>query len=176
MGSDKASIEIDGSSMLERAVATLSGVFVTVAVAGGSAVPSGSIPLADTVAGAGPLTGLDAAYGIADGRAVFLMAVDMPFVDDVTVRRIAEPPIAPEAARVPVTGERRQPLCAVYGGDLGSLVRQHLEGDDRSMARLLSGIEVVEYVEVDERPMVNVNTAADLEAVLRELGPPRSTR
>jgi molybdopterin-guanine dinucleotide biosynthesis protein A len=92
------------------------------------------------------------------------------------VRSIVEPAVGVMAARVPVTGERRQPLCAAYGSGLGALVQQCLEGDDRSMAKLIAALETVEYVAVDERAMINVNTTEDLAAALRESGPPRNTR
>jgi molybdopterin-guanine dinucleotide biosynthesis protein A len=151
-------------------------VFDDVVVAGGSTAPPGCVLLVDAYAGAGPLAGLDAAFDIAEGRAVFLMAVDMPFVDPATVRSIVEPPVDPTAARVPVTGERRQPLCAVYGSGLGPLVKRCLERDDRSMAKLIAAVDAVEYLDVDARTMTNVNTAADLAAALRESDPPRSTR
>ncbi len=176
MGSDKAAIEIGGVSLLERAVELLSGVFDTVAVSGGQSAPAGSMLLTDRIAGGGPLAGLDAAYRLGTGRAVFLMAVDMPFLDAETVRHVAEPPIGANEARVAVSNGRRQPLCAVYGGGLGALVEEHLEGEDRSMARLLSGVEKIELVDVGEHAMTNVNTVEDLDEVIRRSGPPRSTR
>ncbi len=176
MGIDKASIEVGGTSMLALAVATLSGLFDDVVVAGGSETPPGCVLLADTLPGAGPLAGLDAAYGIARDRAVFLMALDMPFVDDATVRSIVEPTVDAMAARVPISGNRRHPLCAVYGANLGPLVTERLVREDRSMAAFIAGIDGVEYIRVEERPMVNVNTIEDLEVALRESGQPRSTR
>ena len=176
MGSDKASIEIGGTSLLERATGMLSVIFDTVAVAGGQSAPDGSILLTDRIEGGGPLAGLDAAYHLGTGRAVFLMAVDMPFLDEESVLAVVEPPVGENAIRVAVSGGRHQPLCGVYGRGLGALVAEYLEGDDRSMARLFSAVEVVDLVDVGEHAMTNVNTVEDLDEAIRRSGPPRSTR
>ena len=176
MGADKASIEFAGTTLLERSVDALSEVFMSVVISGGDHAPEGAPVLPDLVPGLGPLGGLDTAYRAVTGRAVFLLAVDMPFVDATTIRAVAEPPIAAMSVRVPVSTGRRQPLCAVYGSGLGPVVRDRIEGRDRSMESLFGAVDVEEITGFDEDVFTNVNTQADLEAALKRTGRHRSTR
>jgi molybdopterin-guanine dinucleotide biosynthesis protein A len=176
MGRDKASIEFDGSTLLVRASAVLSEVFTSVVISGGDAAPSGIRTIPDLVSGLGPLGGLDTAFRIAAGRDVFLLAVDMPFVDEQTVRDIVEPPVHTMSVRVPVAAGRRQPLCAVYGSGLGPVVRDRIEGNDRSMENLFDAVDVTEITGLDDDVFTNVNTQAELEAALKRTGRHRSTR
>jgi len=176
MGSDKASIEFDGTTLLERSVAVLSEVFVSVVISGGDRALAGIRVIPDLVPGLGPLGGLDTAYRTASGRGVFLLAVDMPFVDASTVRGIVEPPVAAMSVRVPVADGRRQPLCAVYGSGLGPVVRDRIEGKDRSMQSLFGAVDLEEVAGFDDDVFTNVNTQADLEAALKRTGRHRSTR
>ena len=176
MGTDKASIEIAGTSLLERSVDALSEVFVSVVISGGDHSPGGVHVLPDLVPGLGPLGGLDTAYGAASGRDVFLLAVDMPFVDATTIRAIVEPRVAAMSARVPVGGDRRQPLCAVYGSGLGPVVRDRIESKDRSMDSLFGAVDVEEITGFNDGVFMNVNTQADLEAALKRTGRHRNTR
>ncbi|MFV1999716.1 MAG: molybdenum cofactor guanylyltransferase [Acidimicrobiia bacterium] len=175
MGRDKAAIEFGGEPMLERAVAALSLVFDAVLVAGDSTVAAEVETVTDVIAHGGPLSGLDAVYRRAEGKAVFLLAVDLPFVDAGVIREIAGPGVESTGTRVPVTRGRLQPLCALYGADLGPHVRDHLESDDRSMFGFIASIEDVDLVEMDPDVFENVNTAEELSAALKRFGQHRST-
>jgi molybdopterin-guanine dinucleotide biosynthesis protein A len=175
MGRDKASINFNGSTLLIRASTVLSEVFTSVVISGGDTAPSGIRIIPDLVSGLGPLGGLDTAYRTAAGRDVFLLAVDMPFVDEQTVRDIVEVPTGAMSVRVPVAAGRRQPLCAVYGSGLGPVVRDRIEGKDRSMESLFDAVDVNEITGLSDELFTNVNTQADLEAALKRIGRHRST-
>jgi molybdenum cofactor guanylyltransferase len=154
MGRDKASVRFGGVSLLERTVAVLSEVFDTVLVAGESAARVEVERVTDVIAHGGPLSGLDAVYERAE---------------------IVGSGAVPLSARVPVTHGRLQPLCALYGADLGGLVRERLESDDRSMFGFISSIEEVDLLEMDPAVFDNVNTPEDLASALKRFGQPRST-
>jgi len=176
MGFDKASIDIGGVTLIERAVSALAEVVDIVVVAGGSVAPDGVEVIQDVHPGRGPLSGLDAAYEIANGRSIFLLGVDMPFVDATAIRKIIGSEIDAGGARLPIADGRVQPLCALYGFDLGRLVRRHIESDDPSMARLVGSIGDVAYIDMDDGLFDNVNTESDLAAALKRFGSPRSRR
>jgi molybdopterin-guanine dinucleotide biosynthesis protein A len=176
MGKDKASIEFDGTTLLERSVGVLAEVFLSVVVSGGDWSPDGFRVLPDLVPGLGPLGGLDTAYGVAAGRSVFLLAVDMPFVDASIIRGIADPEVAAMSVRVPMGDGRRQPLCAVYGSGLGPIVRDRIDGRNRSMESLFAAVNLEEITGFDDDVFMNVNTQADLEAAIKRTGRHRSTR
>lgn len=169
MGRDKAAIEFGGAALVERAVSILRPVFDEVLVAGGSTATPSVPVLADRVRGGGPLAGLDAAYAASEGRAIFLLAVDMPFVDSDMVRCLVEPQPDDHCATVALSDGNVQPLCSVYGAKLAAVVRQHLDSDDRSMARFVSAIHRVRYVEIGGAVAVNINTHEDLKKARRRL-------
>lgn len=118
-GVDKASLELDGESLLERALAATSAVEEAVVV--GTPVPT-SRPVTwtrENPPGGGPaaglLAGLDALRSPPD--LVVVLAVDMPRVTAATVGRLVDAlsgePGAGGACLVDDAG-RRQPLAAVY--------------------------------------------------------------
>jgi molybdopterin-guanine dinucleotide biosynthesis protein A len=61
-----------------------------------------------------PLTGIAHALTLAAGRAVLVVAVDLPLMDAATLRTIAETDSGGAAAIVPRVHGRLQPLCALY--------------------------------------------------------------
>ena len=118
-GADKASIELDGITLLERALsATMTAVEVVVV---GVQVPT-TRPVTWTMEdprGGGPAAGLLAGLGCFYRRPalVQVLAVDMPRVTPGTFARLADAlaagPYADGALLVDDTG-RRQPLCGIY--------------------------------------------------------------
>lgn len=118
-GADKASIELDGVTLLERALAaTMTAMEVVVL---GDQVPT-TRPVTWTMEdprGGGPAAGLLAALGrfVQPPALVQVLAVDMPRVTAGTFARLgdalAADPRADGALLVDGTG-RRQPLCGLY--------------------------------------------------------------
>jgi molybdopterin-guanine dinucleotide biosynthesis protein A len=119
MGVDKATVEIEGRSMLDRVAASLQVVCDRLVVAGRSATVSGLAGLPDPLPGrAGPLAGLAAALKEAaavGAEAVLVVAVDQPFVHPDTLARLINGYAG--KAVVPVEDGVRQVTCAVYPGD-----------------------------------------------------------
>jgi molybdopterin-guanine dinucleotide biosynthesis protein A len=118
-GVDKASIELDGVTLLERALAATMSAFEVVVV--GRQVPTTrpvTWTLEDPVSGgpaAGLLAGLD--RFLVEPDIVAVLAVDMPRVHAGTVARLTwaveEDPAVDGAVLVDPDG-RQQPLAAVY--------------------------------------------------------------
>ncbi|NHZ70828.1 MAG: NTP transferase domain-containing protein [Proteobacteria bacterium] len=152
---------------VERAIAVLRSVFDDVVVAGESTVTPSVPVLSDRVPGCGPLSGLDAAYAAAEGRAVFVLALDMPFISPPTVRSLIDPRPDPTGATIARSDGRIQPLCGIYGSDLAERARSSITSSDRSMAAFLDGIGGVRYVEVDPRSTMNINSVVDLDAAMK---------
>ena len=119
MGVDKATVEIEGRSMLDRVAASLELVADRLVVAGRSSPVSGLPGLPDPSPGrAGPLAGLAAALQEANrlgAEAVMLIAVDQPFVRPETLGRLING-YAGQAV-VPIADGVRQVTCAVYPAD-----------------------------------------------------------
>jgi molybdopterin-guanine dinucleotide biosynthesis protein A len=114
-GADKASIEVAGATLLERALGALAEIPDVVVVGDAVATSRPVTFLREDPSGGGPAAGLLA--GLAGfpspHRLVVVLAVDMPLVTPATVRRLMLS--ADEDGALLVDGDgRRQYLCAVY--------------------------------------------------------------
>ena len=181
-GVDKASIEVDGVTLLERALAaTMSAVEVVVV---GDQVPT-TRPVtwtAEDPRGGGPAAGLLAGLDrfLRPPDAVAVLAVDMPRVTPGTFARLAEAlgsdagsdgadgggadgGGAPDGAVLVDPAGRRQWLCAVYRRDALERARPASPEDEHGLPvqRLLSGLRLVEVPPVAGEAD-DVDTWADL--------------
>lgn len=148
MGRDKALLPVEGQPLAERVASTLERVVPRVVLVGRDRedprFPDRTV-LADRFPGQGPLAGLHAALLEAAGQPVFLAACDLP---ELTPRLIewviGDEPVARDApqARVPATGGRLQPLCALYGPACLGPAERALETGRLSMYRFLDDLEV----------------------------------
>ncbi len=148
-GVDKASIELDGVTLLERALAaTMTAVEVVVV---GDQVPT-SRPVTWTredPKGGGPAAGLLAGLDrfLRPPDLVAVLAVDMPRVSPGTFARLVEAlgPTYDGALLLDETGKRQQ-LCAVYRFGALQRVRPHDVEQEHGLPvhRLLSALALVE--------------------------------
>lgn len=172
-GADKASIELGGSTLLERALAALEGVPDVVVV--GPQTPT-SRPVTFTSEeppGGGPAAGL-----LAGVRAlappttwVMVLAVDMPLVDPGTVRRLAAAARSDGAVLVDPDG-RAQPLCAVYSV---AAIQRAATSSATPSGHALAMRELVGCLDLQRVPATgdeahDVDTPADLAHLRRTLG------
>lgn len=155
-GSDKALAQLDGTTLLTRAVDRLSGWCERVVVAGRAQAPAPTVPDWPR-AGMGPLGGLAAALRLAadQGHAAVLScgvdSLDLP--DDLLA--ILDP--APACLRA-------QPVVGLWPVGAAPIVERILTGEGRhSMRRLVeeTGARMVET----PHPPANINTPADLQAL-----------
>jgi molybdopterin-guanine dinucleotide biosynthesis protein A len=170
MGTDKASVLVDGrpfSEWVQRALAGRTTVFL-----------GGDVPGARTIGdapGSGPLAGL--AAGLAIGAdAVLLIAVDQPWVRPDTVEHL----MRRFAGRVvvPIDDGVRQVTCAVYPASLASTAARLAE-EGRALQAVLDDVEVDE-VGPDEwrawgedgRSWFGADTPEDIAAGIERFGSP----
>jgi molybdopterin-guanine dinucleotide biosynthesis protein A len=171
-GADKAAIEVDGVTLLERALAATTTALEVVVV--GTRVPASRAvtwTVEDPPSG-GPAAGLLAAvdrFGVAPDL-VAVLAVDMPRVGAATVARLtwaveADPSV--DGAVLVDREGRRQPLAAVYRHR--SLVRARPARDQEHglpVWRLVGRLRLVDVPAVGDEA-VDVDTWADLDALRR---------
>ena len=161
MGADKAALEIGGEMFLDRIVMILHERFDVVLVCGGERAPAGTVLVPDPEPGGGPLAGVAGACAAAEGRDVFVTAVDLPLLDLDVIDSIAAPLLSDTQARIARVSGRPQPLCGLYGGGLGPLVADVLGSADRSMMAFLRRVPHLTLVDVPEGPLRNINTPED---------------
>lgn len=163
-GADKAAIEHEGVTFLERAIAAVAAADDVVVV--GDEVPT-SRPVTfvreDPPLG-GPAAGVVAGLGrLARPPAyVVVLAVDMPLVTDATIGRVLDAAHDRDGAVLVDDTGRRQPVLAVR--------REHLPGvgadvHGRSLWSLLEGLELAEVPALGGEA-----TGVDTWADLRDLG------
>lgn len=117
MGRDKASVLVDGTSMIERVGTALAPVVERIVVLGPDRDGWECWP--DSVHAQGPLAGIATALSRGESERIIVVAVDHPFARSDFLRRLAE--IDGDLPVVPVdeTGIR-QVTCAVYPESIAS--------------------------------------------------------
>jgi molybdopterin-guanine dinucleotide biosynthesis protein A len=177
MGRDKALLPWDGLPLAEHAARRLAAVCAEVLLADGG---RGLIPAWPSVPdgpGAGPAAGILGAAAQRPGRALLVLACDLPAVPVPLLRALAEaaaPPAAGEPAAdwvVPRHGGRLEPLCACYRPPaLAALAAQVATGElalhrlaQRSglAAAYLEGAALTAFGEPSQL-FANLNRPADL--------------
>ena len=180
MGVDKATIEIAGSTLLERAIARLRVVCDPVLVAPGALhLEAGDNEIVeDAVPGAGPLAALVGVLRRSPHPLIAVVAVDMPWLDPeallLLARRIGDHDVA-----VCETDRGVELLHAVYATSALGPAEEALRTPDRSLHGLLGRLRVLAVSEsewraagIDERFARNMNTPADLADLRLELRQP----
>lgn len=172
LGTDKASLVVDGSTLAERAEATLTGVCDPCVEAGPGhtrlfsvrEVPPGSGPLAGLVAGWQALRLEFGHHG-----SVIALAVDMPRVTRELLYLVASAAAPDGASVVPEVGGRLQPLCARYAPEALEAAEALTMAGEASMHALLDTVPVARLAEADWSEVVpadafdDVDTPADLD-------------
>ena len=168
MGRDKSLLRLDGSTLLERAVATLSHVFEEVLVAGGREVRTANRErvrvVQDRFPCLGPLGGIHAALKETDRNAGFVAACDMPLLDpDVIAKQVALWRTVETDALVPLVNGRPEPLHAVYAKRCLPAIEEQIERGEYRVRALLNAVRVHfwEPGPAETRTFANVNTPED---------------
>jgi molybdenum cofactor guanylyltransferase len=153
MGTDKALLTIDRTSLLDRAIdASIEAGASRVVVAGREQPIEGVRPsvewLVDSEPGSGPLGAvLDAMAYLADrdGQVVVVVAVDHPVLHSAELRALAtilsEQP-ASILGVVPTVRGREQPLHAAYRLSISSVLRASFAAGERSLVRALAALNI----------------------------------
>jgi molybdenum cofactor guanylyltransferase len=175
MGRDKATLPYEGKTLVEHMVSVVSPrcspVFVIAAP--GQPLPTLQADvLRDEVRGVGPLLatgrGLRAAAD-AGVKLAFVCAVDMPLLSSDLIDELAGPAVRLGADVVLPWDGRDHYLAGVYRTSLADRVDALVAAGERSMRALVDTVDTQRIVMPEQPSLTNVNTAADLTAVV----PPR---
>ena len=174
MGRDKLALTLGGQTLLESAVSRFSDGFsdVFLSVADGNKYPDVPVRrVVDILPGAGPLSGLHAAFTRLPCEGVFLVAADLPYSSANAAKKIIELGGEKEACVIRLPDGRLEPLFAFYRRSLlprcEDLIRS---GDNRMSEVILSAdtryIAPNEFGELwDEKLTFNINYPEDYEKV-----------
>lgn len=169
LGEDKALLAADGMSLAARAAGKLRAVCPEVAVAdGGRAVVPGLPSLPDGP-GRGPAAGVLGGAAAYPGRALLVLACDLP---EVPTALLAELLVSGKGDWVvPRWDGRLEPLCALYRPAALAALARRVSAGEHALHRLLQEPRITaELVEGDSlarfgpptRLFLNLNTPEDL--------------
>lgn len=180
MGEDKRYLVVGEQSLLERGLAVLRSIFQDVLIV----IAQDSLPLdvdakvvRDLVPDCGSLGGLYTGLAQATTPCIFVVACDMPFLDQAVVAQFtsrkatADIVIANLSARI-------HPMHALYGKRCLPVLEQMIATQQLKIKEMVSHVSlVVQYVTESDlvtvdpsgRSFYNVNTPADLEAARSQL-------
>lgn len=174
-GSDKAAEPLGGKPLAARAAETLARVFRQVVIVS-SREPTTSewLHVPDAREGKGPLAGIEAALLRARElrlAGAFVLACDLPLVDDATVRAVLGA-LKSRLAAAPVRegAPEMEPLCAAYRLECLPFVSRALDREELAAHALFQSVGGV-TIRLPTGLFLNVNTPADHEraaAVLKD--------
>ena len=167
MGRDKATLELDGRTFVERAVTTLRARCAPVFVVAAPGQPLPALDadvLRDDVRGVGPLLatarGLRAAADAGMEQA-FVCAVDMPYLTVDLIDELLGPSLRLGVDVVLPWDGRDHYLAGVYRTDLAARAEALVAAGERSMRALMNVIDTQRIVMPEQRGLTNVNAPAD---------------
>lgn len=178
MGTDKASLQFDGRTLLARALDLLHALTPEVRIVGSAAkfAPHGRRVVEDIYPGRGPLAGIHAALSASTTELNLILAVDLPFVSESLLRFIVEQARAADAVvTVPRIAGGYQPLCAVYRRAFAPVAQAALEAGKNKIDALFADTTTRILEEPELRRFAfgaamfdNLNTPEDLRRAIPE--------
>lgn len=172
MGRDKALIEMEGTSLIERQLRLLASLRPAELWLSGryllSGMPAGIRTVPDRVAGQGPLGGLDAVLSSMGAAQVLVIAVDMPCLSEPFLRALLDARIDGKGI-VPLAADGLEPLAAVYPSAVLPVVERRLTEGLLSLRAFVEECCALDLVSVwpvpseFERCLMNCNSPADLD-------------
>ena len=173
MGTDKASLLLDGQTLLQSVIATMQQLFPQVVVSVRQPRAGIDLPqVCDELPNGGPLAGLVASLGKITTPWAFMVACDMPFVVPEVVELLAGYRLQHQAV-VPVVHGHPQPLAAFYAASCLAPLRASLAAQQRGLRDVIKQLDVryvdeAEMLEADPhlRSFFDLDTPQDVEAAM----------
>jgi molybdopterin-guanine dinucleotide biosynthesis protein A len=177
MGTDKAFVDYEGSTLLARALSLARSVSSDVRVVGSPEKFAAFAPVVEDVfRDRGPLGGIHAGLRASAKELNLFLAVDTPFLSEEFLRYLMNQAVdAPLATVVvPRTGGCWQPLCSIYRREFANAAESALRAGRNKIDRLFveGRTRVIEEQEMEAAgfsPALfrNLNTPEELEAEKR---------
>jgi molybdopterin-guanine dinucleotide biosynthesis protein A len=161
MGSDKAFLQHEGRTLLDRGLSVARSISADVWIVGSKQkFPTYGRVLEDIFPERGPLGGIHAALLASQTDRNLMLAVDMPFVSPrflgylVSVARASG-----VTAVIPRAEGRLQPLCAIYRRDFAATAEAALRAGNNKIGPLFAGVSIRV---IEEEELVHCGFSRDL--------------
>ncbi|MEK6758430.1 MAG: molybdenum cofactor guanylyltransferase [Deltaproteobacteria bacterium] len=171
MGTNKALLKIDGTTIIERVTGILTPIFDTVVIIANDPAPYSFLELKtypDIHIGAGSLGGLHTAIVKSRSDYTFVTACDMPFLDTDCIKRLLSATTADFDAIIPFIGGRAHPMHGIYSKRCAGTIEAMIKCGNLRINSLLEQIPVKRLTEADfdglpiETSVENINSEEDL--------------
>mgnify|MGYP001395682753 CR=1 FL=1 len=160
MGVNKANIELNGISLLDRSIAILKPEVEDLFIIGKED---------DIYNGIGAIGGLHSAIIKANGKAIFVLACDYPGINSGFIRFMKAEYQQSYDMVLPQWEGNIQTLCGVYGPGMLSLIESQIKSKDYKIKNLIKKcrVKLVRFSKKHEfysdSLLINMNTPADYE-------------
>jgi molybdopterin-guanine dinucleotide biosynthesis protein A len=171
MGRDKAWVEFEGQPLIVRALGTLRDSGITEIYISGRADTDYSAlqrpVLLDREPGFGPLGGIERALEASHAPLMLVLAVDLPRMTAEFLRKLGGD-CDPLTGIVPTSGDRIEPLAAIYPKRCHTIARECLlkrrraAQDFADASRREGAVRFFAVPDADLRCLENLNTPSDL--------------
>lgn len=174
----KALVRFAGATLLDRAIALARETCDTIVVVAPAdfelPIPAG-VRVDDPRPGMGPLGGMVAGLRARAHARAIVLAVDLPLLGAPLLEALLAG-LEGRSAAVPAPAGMPQPLAAAYAADAVATLERRLAAGERSVVAAVrtldpwfAGDEELDRIPGGAAQLLNVNTAADLEAAERAL-------
>lgn len=176
MGQDKATLTLNGQTLLEHALAALRQVCRDVSILGRYELYGTLAPVyEDIYPGCGPLGGIHTALSNAQTPYSLIIAVDTPFLMPEFLSYLAERAIASDAVVItPEINDYTQPLSTVYSVDFLPIAEKAIKAGNYKIVPLFPRNQTLVIKEAELRQFAfsaemfeNLNTPEDMERARR---------
>jgi molybdenum cofactor guanylyltransferase len=155
MGRDKAFLELQGRTLLERALAIARSISDNVRIVGQQEKFAAYGPVVEDVyPGRGPLAGIHAALTASHSELNFVIALDTPFLDaGFAVYLIEQARLSGATVTVPRVAGQAQPLCAVYRPGFAAVAERALRQERNNIVPLFATVTTREIDDAELRKL-----------------------
>jgi molybdopterin-guanine dinucleotide biosynthesis protein A len=163
-GRPKCEADLKGKPMLDRVADNLRSRFTDVFQVGKQAY--GSLPFVPDIAPEQtPLTGVITALNHSKFPWIFVIACDLPLIDDAVIKVLQDAWTTNTQIILPEVDGYRQYMCGFYHKNVLPLFEEKLASGERAIHRIIQDIPYSTVTIADTTAFTNVNTKADLARV-----------
>jgi molybdopterin-guanine dinucleotide biosynthesis protein A len=167
MGSDKATLSINGTTFAQHAIDLLAPLCQQLIVSYNNEPFSPHLTFVkDVHADIGPMGGLHAALLDSTGEYNLVLATDLPLLQPATLQLLVN-----NCQGYDITafrnGQFAEPLCAVYHENMLELIEQHIATGSYSLQKLLNtaNTHFIDLTDDMARQLWNINTPGDYNSI-----------
>jgi len=167
MGTDKASLLLDGVSMQDRVLAAVAGAGITNVIVAGTKQAPDAVAGDDQVGSQGPLAGIVGAWNTLRLRTepptdpIVVLACDLPWLVASVIRQLMADSRRHSHGAVAHDGDRAQPLVAAYRPVALDAMATSFQTGERSVRRCSAGWDLG-VVNADPGVIADVDKPSDL--------------